>query len=95
MHGAGAVTRRSAIGSPGTIAPMVLPGELWRVAAVRSANSADFGTAAPPEIAERFEGRVFTLLDLEQRGVRIAGARAMYTGNGRDWQLELVSVPPR
>lgn len=45
--------------------------------------------AAPPEIAERFEGRAFTLLELEQRGVRIAGGRAVYTALARDWLLEL------
>ncbi len=44
---------------------------------------------APPEILERFEGRTFTLRELEQRGVRIAGGRAFYTANGRDWQLDL------
>ena len=40
-----------------------------------------------PEIRERFEGRPFTLHELEQRGVRIAGGQAWYTANGRDWRL--------
>ena len=44
---------------------------------------------APPEILERFEGRTFTLQELEQRGVRIAGGRAYYTSLGRDWSLRL------
>ena len=44
---------------------------------------------APPEIRERFEGRPFTLRELEERGVRIAGGRAWYLANGRDWQLFL------
>jgi hypothetical protein len=44
---------------------------------------------APPEILERFDGRAFTLGQLQQRGVRIAGGRAYYTANGEDWLLEL------
>lgn len=47
------------------------------------------GSLAPPEIRERFEGRLFTLQELEQRGVRIAGGRAVYTAGGSDWLLEL------
>lgn len=48
---------------------------------------------APPEILERFEGRTFTLRELEERGVRIAGGRAVYTANGEDWQLEVFPAP--
>jgi len=59
--------------------------EPYRVLEVRSLD----GAAAPPEIAERFEGRLFTLHELEQRGVRIAGRQASYLALGRDWQLQL------
>lgn len=54
------------------------------VAEVRSTDG-----PASPEIQERFEGRAFTLAELEQRGVRVTGAGAWYTANGRDWQLVL------
>ena len=54
------------------------------VTEVRSADG-----PAPAEIQERFEGRTFTLAELEQRGVRVTGAGAWYTANGRDWQLLL------
>lgn len=47
------------------------------------------GEEAPPAIRERFEGRLFTLHELEQRGVRIAGGRALYTAGGCDWSLHL------
>ena len=47
---------------------------------------------APPEIRERFEGRLFRLTELEQRGVRIAGSQAWYTAKARDWRL--VFDPP-
>jgi hypothetical protein len=57
--------------------------EAYRVAEVRSADA----QPAPPEIAERFEGRLFTLRQLEERGVRITGAGAWYLATGRDWQL--------
>jgi hypothetical protein len=60
--------------------------EPYRVVEVRSLDGADF---APPEIAERFEGRLFTLNQLEQRGVRITGAGAWFLANGLDWQLKL------
>ena len=43
----------------------------------------------PPEIRERFEGRAFRLVELEQRGVRIAGREAWYPANGRAWRLVL------
>jgi hypothetical protein len=49
--------------------------------------------ATPPEVLERFEGRTFTLEELQQRGVRIAGGRAYYTASGRDWQLQLFPEP--
>ncbi len=64
----------------------------YTVVSVRPADVTARGAAvleAPPEILERFEGRTFTLHDLERRGVRIAGGRAYYTANGRDWALEL------
>lgn len=60
--------------------------ELYVVADVRTA---DGGRSAPPEILERFEGRSFSLVELEQRGVRVTGAGAWYLANGQDWQLIL------
>jgi hypothetical protein len=53
------------------------------------AGAADSGAVAPPEILERFEGRTFTLEQLQERGVRIAGGEAYYTANGQDWRLEV------
>ncbi len=47
------------------------------------------GVPAPPEIAERFQGRLWTRRQLEQRGVRITGAAAWYLANGQDWQLQI------
>jgi hypothetical protein len=44
---------------------------------------------APPEIRERFEGRPFTLRELEERGVRIAGREAWYTALSQAWHLQL------
>jgi hypothetical protein len=61
----------------------------YRVVEVRSATGA---SPAPPEISERFEGRTFTLHQLEQRGVRIAGANVWYLSSGQDWQLKLEPV---
>lgn len=58
----------------------------YRVTEVRSA---DGSAPAPPEISERFDGRSFTLHELEQRGVRIAGANVWYLSSGQDWQLKL------
>jgi hypothetical protein len=60
----------------------------YRVVEVRSAD----GAPAPPEIRERFEGRLFTLRELEERGVRIAGANVWYLADGLDWQLQLEPV---
>ena len=60
--------------------------DAYRVVEVRSGDSSEL---APPEIAQRFQGRVFTLRQLEERGVRIAGANAWYLANGQDWQLFL------
>ncbi len=60
--------------------------EPYRVVEVLSADGSEF---APPEIAARFEGRLFTLNQLEQRGVRITGAGAWFLAAGRDWQLKL------
>jgi hypothetical protein len=60
--------------------------EPYRVAAV---VAADGETPAPPEIAERFQGRLFTLSELEARGIRIAGPSAWYVSLGRDWRLTL------
>jgi hypothetical protein len=59
--------------------------EPYRVVAVL----ADDGSPAPPEIAERFQGRLYTLRQLEERGVRITGASVWYLAGGRDWQLTL------
>jgi hypothetical protein len=56
---------------------------------VREVRSADGSRLAPPEIADRFEGRLFTKRQLEERGVRIAGASAWYLAAGQDWQLIL------
>lgn len=50
------------------------------------------GESAPSELLERFEGRTFSLKELEQRGVRVAGATLTYTANGQDWFLR-VSPP--
>jgi hypothetical protein len=60
--------------------------EPYRVVEVSTADGTEL---APPEISERFEGRLFTLNELEQRGVRIAGRKAWYLAAGRDWQLKL------
>jgi hypothetical protein len=60
--------------------------EAWRVSAVLSA---DGQTQAPPEVAERFQGRLFTLHELELRGIRIAGRDVWYYALGRDWRLRL------
>jgi hypothetical protein len=60
--------------------------EPYRVVAVLSADGSAF---APPEISTRFEGRLFTLNQLEQRGVRITGAGAWFLAAGLDWQLKL------
>jgi hypothetical protein len=59
--------------------------ELYRVTAVLAVDA----TPAPPEITERFDGRLFTLHQLEERGVRIAGRAAWLLAAGRDWQLQL------
>ena len=63
--------------------------EPYRVVEVLSADGSAF---APPEISERFEGRLFTLHELEQRGVRIAGRNIWYLASGQDWQLKLEPV---
>jgi hypothetical protein len=60
--------------------------DAYRVVEVRSADGSEL---APPEIGERFEGRLFSLHQLEQRGVRITGRAAWYLAAGRDWQLKL------
>jgi hypothetical protein len=62
--------------------------EAYRVVQVTSPD----GAVAPPEIAERFQGRAWTLRQLEERGVRITGAAAWYLAAGRDWQLKLEPV---
>lgn len=63
----------------------------YTVVAVKNVGTrtSEAGSEAPPEILERFEGRMFTMRELEERGVRIAGGHAYYTANGTDWQLEL------
>ena len=55
----------------------------------RSAARPTAPRSPPSRSAERFEGRVFTLHELEQRGVRIAGARRLVPLRGQDWQLKL------
>jgi len=60
--------------------------DAYRVVEVRSADGSQ---PAPPEIAERFDGRLFTLRQLEERGVRITGKGAWYLAGGQDWQLKL------
>jgi hypothetical protein len=60
--------------------------EAYRVVEVRSADGANL---APPEIAERFEGRLYTLPQLEERGVRITSRTGWYLFAGQDWQLKL------
>jgi hypothetical protein len=60
--------------------------DAYRVVEVRSADGSHL---APPEIAQRFQGRLFTLRQLEERGVRITGASAWYLAAGQDWQLKL------
>jgi hypothetical protein len=64
---------------------MPLPRGQYLVSDVRGLDSAQ----APPEIRERFEGRPFSLHELEQRGVRIAGAQAWYTALAHPWRLLL------
>ena len=59
--------------------------EAYRVVEVQSAD----GAPAPPEISERFQGRLWTLKALEERGVRITGASIWYLAGGKDWQLKL------
>ncbi len=58
----------------------------YRVVEVRSADGASL---APPEVAERFQGRLYTLRELEERGVRITGAAAWYLALGQDWRLTI------
>jgi hypothetical protein len=65
-----------------------VPLAVYVVKAVRSVD----GEPAPPEIRERFEGRLFSLYELEQRGVRIAGGHAWYIANAQDWRLTLAPV---
>ena len=65
---------------------MPLPRGQYLVTDVRTAGDE---AEAPPEIRERFEGRPFTLRELEERGVRIAGGQAWYTALARDWRLVL------
>ncbi|GAC1318727.1 MAG: hypothetical protein NVSMB2_13620 [Chloroflexota bacterium] len=64
--------------------------EAYRVADVRS----DSGESAPPEIVERFGGRMFSLKELEARGVRITGRTGWFIADARDWvmRLELAAV---
>jgi hypothetical protein len=50
------------------------------------------GMPAPPEIAQRFQGRAWSLRQLEERGVRITGAAAWYLAAGKHWQLELEPI---
>ncbi len=59
--------------------------EYFRVASVVGLD----GSPAPPEIADRFAGRLFTKHELEERAVRIAGSQLWYLANGLDWRLTL------
>jgi hypothetical protein len=59
--------------------------EAYRVVRVATPE----GVPAPPEVAERFQGRLWTLRQLEERGVRITGAAAWYLAAGQQWQLTL------
>jgi hypothetical protein len=60
--------------------------DAYRVVEVRSADGSQL---APPEIGERFAGRLYTLRQLEERGVRVTGKGAWYLAAGQDWQLTL------
>jgi hypothetical protein len=62
--------------------------EAFRVAQVAAPD----GTPAPPEIAERFQGRAWTKRQLEERGVRVTGAGIWYLAGGHDWQLTLEPI---
>ena len=62
--------------------------EVFRVAQVTSPD----GSTAPPEIAERFQGRAWTKRQLEERGVRVTGAGIWYLAAGRDWRLNLEQI---
>ncbi len=66
----------------------------FRVVGVKRGDSAVTpGIGITPEdVLHRFEGRTFTLLELEQRGVRIAGGEAVCAINGLDWLLDLAPV---
>ena len=64
---------------------MPVPRGQYLVADVRAPDA----SPAPPEIRERFEGRPFTLRELEERGVRIAGGEAWYTALAQAWRLLL------
>jgi hypothetical protein len=70
--------------SPYDVAQRML--DAYRVVEVRSADGSEL---APPEISERFDGRLYSLPELEQRGVRITGRHAWYLAAARDWQLKL------
>lgn len=48
------------------------------------------GPEAPEEVRERFEGRAFTLLELEKRGVRMAGGLGTYSTEGETWYLTVI-----
>lgn len=54
----------------------------------------DTGEPAPPEIVERFEGRLFALNELESRGVRITSGTGWFKADGADWvmHLELAAI---
>lgn len=67
----------------------------YLVADVRSAGAGttDGRAAPPPALLEQFDGRAFTLHDLEQRGVRVVGGRAAFTLGGADWWLDLLPAP--
>ena len=69
--------------------PMIRPMAALGAYRVTEVRSADGASPAPQDISERFEGRDFTLHELEQRGVRIAGANVWYLSSGKDWQLKL------
>lgn len=59
--------------------------------AVRAAGGQN-GLLAAADVQSQFAGRTYTLTELEQRGVRIAGGRAVCTRAGQDWYLDLAPV---
>ena len=72
-------------------ARMMSRGRMFEVHRVVQVTSPE-GEPAPPEISERFQGRAWSLRQLEERGVRITGAAAWYLAGGQHWQLTLEPI---